>query len=197
MNLNALVKTIRGADGISRDEEGRIDRDDLQNYQAVFAAHKKLIDFRLRRGKKQPYALFGMINLEKRPSGTTAIPSIFELRLGPSHSQISKIEYYLRKGMKLLDFWIPTTADLPPKRDITESGWVVRLRNSDSDPYADVRAYLENQLRGQSAWESVNAERRQMLDENEALRARVTELQSKIVEPAKKREVPSGADKNQ
>jgi len=178
----ALVKTTRGADGISRDDEGRIDRDDLQNYAAVFAEHKKIIERRFRRGKKHPYAVFGMINLEKRPTGTKAVPSIFELRLGPSHSQISKLEYYIRKGMKLLDFWLPTVADLPPRRDLTESGWVVRLRNADSDPYADVRAYMENQINGQSAWESVNSERRLMLDENEALRQRVAELQSKIVE---------------
>jgi len=128
----------------------------IEHWEKIEALHK---DFRqpYHRGQKMPFVLFAKITRERTkryPGDKTSNeyikrprPELFTLNCGGSHGHPERLQYYANKGYVVLDWWFPEQKDLPPRRGITESGWVAKMRDPDFQGFKDLEQKCE-QLKG-------------------------------------------------
>lgn len=99
-------------------------------------------------GVKIPYVVFGRwsFNWEFDPeSGQHKLNNKYGLHVLKCHvgaPSLAKLQYYKNKGWQVLKHWFPHKSELPPKKNVTESGWVAALRGGDdTDLYSDARSW--------------------------------------------------------
>lgn len=81
--------------------------------------------------RKRPYVLFGFLALDWKGGIKRYTPQLHKLFVGGAH--VNKLNYYIRRGMIILDYWLPTKADIPRKQAQTEHGWILDVRNGEAD----------------------------------------------------------------
>ena len=126
-----------------------------------------------RAGEYSPYVLFGKVAVECSGSNPELKPSTHCLRLSGGKGDRIKVQSYLGKKYQILKWWLPELKDLPPKRQVTESGWKSIMRETMQDPFADVRHFLKEREKEQSALQA----RKEKENEYEK---RIKELEEKL-----------------
>jgi hypothetical protein len=106
---------------------------DLAIFEPLLVEFKK--ERNIHRGRKMPYVLFGAIGVDydSKANTRTPYPKLVKLNCSGVHGQESAIMNNIKAGMIVLDYWFPTEKDLPKTVGLVESGWVLRLRNGESN----------------------------------------------------------------
>lgn len=164
-----------------------INRDDLSNWDEA------LMEFRKRpprhRGHKMPYVVFGMVSLSRRKVDPEKKDSTYKIigrcslnvvNCFNTHAAVHKIDQYHKQGQKLLDFWFPQREDLPAKRGDVESGWIARLRDSQEDIFAELRAHCKMLMEGDRTFDGLQKERDAAVAEKDVLQKKVEKLQAEL-----------------
>lgn len=129
-----------------------------------------------RRGKLMPYVLFAC---EKNfsingPSGVQQIRKWTTriMDMSGCHAQQSCIEYYVRKGNRVLDYWFPKRLDADDKE---------RFRDS-PDQYAQLAAYCNFWIKNDPGKvRDMEETQRKLEEQNDVMNKKIAELQAQLV----------------
>lgn len=94
------------------------------------------------RRKSCPYVVFGHIGLAHVPKDSEGKiyqdffePRIYKLDIGSIHGTISDLARYTAKGWIVLDYWIPTAAEVPNGQQrgdvLVRHGWAMDLKSEE------------------------------------------------------------------
>ncbi len=128
-------------------------------------------------GRLMPYVLFGFIGLDLQGGVSIPTPRLHRLYCATCHASKSAIDNEIGSGKIILDFWFPTRANIPEKPAQTESGWVLNVRNGDSD-YSELARYVKSKIQEAKGISEARAAR----DEASELRTKLAAAEKQLHE---------------
>lgn len=155
------------------EKQVHVDTANLDNFKELLANFKEP-----RRGNvKIPYVVFGRWSrnwtfdesLQQHTCDNRYTLHVQRCHVGAP--PLAKLQYYKNKGWQVLQWWFPTHADLPPKTEITESGWVASMRGDETDIYSEARAWCEGAHAAVTSNNEVLQENSKLKEELEKLKA--------------------------